>query len=171
MSADSEAIKPMSDSGHHVNMCANCGSTAATSYCSGCRDAPTTAGLAQDTAVYCGKECQKAHWPQHLKECRNLQARRSLFRAAGLLQKTWSAVRRASFYDCPVKAEEVNGELVIHEGDWDAATTKRKGGFYREFPEDIFENKEDAEACLNMLFCTDSLNHMYMMSAWLLKGE
>lgn len=100
-----------------------------------------------------------------------MQARKALFRAAWLLQKIWYTVRRESFDNDIVRTEEVDGELLIHEGNYDPESTKRKYGFYREVPDAIFKNKQDAEACLNLLYCTDSLSFMYIVNSWLLKGE
>jgi hypothetical protein len=151
--------------------CTNCGNHNANAYCAGCRQAPNTDGTSHVNVRYCTKECQKAHWPSHRIECKNLQARKALFRAARLLQKMWYAVRRESFDNCVVKAEEVDGELLIHEGNYDLEPTKRKYGFYREVPDAIFKNKQDAETCLNLLYCTDSVSHMYMVNHWLLKGQ
>jgi hypothetical protein len=151
--------------------CTNCGNHNAKAYCAGCHQAPNTDGTPHVNVRYCTKECQKAHWPAHRLECKNLQARKALFRAARLLQKMWYTVRRESFDNCIVKAEEVNGELWIHEGDYDLEPTKRNPGFYRDFPDAIFKNKQDADTCLNLLYCTDSLGHMYMVNHWLLKGR
>jgi hypothetical protein len=149
--------------------CTNCGNFNAKSYCAGCHEAPNTDGTPHVGVRYCSRGCQKTNWPAHRLECKNLQARKALFKAAGLLQKIWYTVRREAFDNCIVKTEEVNGELLIHEGDYDLEPTKRKDGFYRKFPDAIFKNQQDADACLNLLSCTDSLSHMYMVNHWLLK--
>ncbi|KAI4846094.1 hypothetical protein E4T44_05252 [Aureobasidium sp. EXF-8845] len=149
--------------------CTNCGNFNAKSYCAGCHQAPNTDGTPHLGVRYCSKECQKIHWPAHRLECKNLQTRKALFRAARLLQKMWYAVRRESFDNTVIGVEEVNGELLMHEGDYNLEPTKRVPGFYREFPDAIFKNEQDAEACLNSLYCTDSLTHMHMVTNWLLK--
>lgn len=150
------------------NKCAHCHKLDAKFHCAGCRDTPSVHNKPQSTAVYCNKECQKAGWASHRKSCKNLQARKALFRAADLIQAIWYAVRRESFDCCVIKAEEVDGELIIHEGAYDAGTTKRERGFYRDFPADVFVNEQDAEACLNLLYCGESLAHMAYVNAWLL---
>ncbi|KAI5272559.1 Palmitoyltransferase akr1, ankyrin repeat-containing protein akr1 [Aureobasidium subglaciale] len=150
--------------------CTNCAKLNAKAHCAGCHQAPNMDGTPRTDVRYCSKQCQKTHWSAHRIECKNLQARKALFRAAWLLQKIWYAVRRESFDNCVVKAEEVDGELLIHEGDYSLEPTKRDLGFYREFPDAIFKDKQDADTCLNLLYCTDSLSHMYMVSSWLLKG-
>ncbi|KAG9840459.1 palmitoyltransferase akr1, partial [Aureobasidium melanogenum] len=152
-----------------TKQCSNCGTRNAKAHCAGCHQAPNTDGSPHISVRYCNKDCQKGHWPAHRTECKNLQARKALFRAAWLLQKIWYTVRRESFDNCVVRTEEVNGELLIHEGDYDVEPTKRHYGFYRDFPDAVFKNKQDAETCLNLLYCTDSLSHMYIVSHWLLK--
>ncbi|THV81311.1 hypothetical protein D6D29_05474 [Aureobasidium pullulans] len=150
--------------------CTNCGNFNAKAHCAGCHKAPNIDGTPRIDVRYCTRECQKAHWSAHRVECKNLQARKALFRAAWLMQKIWHTVRRESFDNCVVKSEQIDGELLIHEGDYNLEPTKREAGFYREFPDHIFENEQDAESCLNLLYCTDSLSHMYMINSWLLKG-
>lgn len=99
-----------------------------------------------------------------------MQTRKPLFRAGQLLQEIWYTVRRESFDTAIVKVQEVGGELVVYDGDYDVEPTLREGGYYRKFPEDIFKNKEDAESCLSLLFCNDCLSHMYRINKWLLEG-
>lgn len=151
--------------------CTNCGGTAPKSHCAGCHQAPNIDGTLHASVQYCGRECQKAHWSVHRKECKNLQARKALFRAGSLLQDMWYTIRRESFDNAVVGVEELDGALLVYEGDYDVEPAMREGGFYRKFPEAIFENKEDAESCLSLLYCNDSLNHMHQVVEWLLKGK
>jgi len=168
---DLSDVKTPDDQLNNKKKCVNCGNLDANAHCAGCHQAPNTDGTSHVSVRYCTRECQKAHWVSHRTECKNLQARKALFRAAWLLQKIWYTVRRESFDNDLVSAEEVNGELLIHEGNYDLKSTKRENGFYREFPDAIFKNKQDAEASLNLLYCTDSVSHMYMVNHWLLKGK
>ncbi|THY31360.1 hypothetical protein D6D01_02941 [Aureobasidium pullulans] len=151
--------------------CTNCGDTAPNSHCAGCHQAPNIDGSLHVSVQYCGRECQKAHWPIHRKECKNLQARKALFRAGSLLQEMWYTIRRESFDTAVVRVEELDGALLVYEGDYNVEPAMREGGFYRKFPEAIFENKEDAESCLSLLYCNDTLNHMHQVVEWLLKGK
>ncbi|KAI5197489.1 hypothetical protein E4T39_07286 [Aureobasidium subglaciale] len=167
---DVARVKQPASTPNERKRCNDCASSNAKAHCAGCYQAPNIDGTPQADVRYCSRDCQKAHWPTHGIECKNLQARKALFRAAWLLQKIWYAVRRESFDNCVVKAEEVDGELLIHEGDYDLEPTKREFGFYREFPDAIFKDELDAKTCLNLLYCTDSLSYMYMVSSWLLKG-
>lgn len=170
-SSDLPDIKTPTDQPNIKNKCTNCGHFDAKSFCAGCHQAPNTDGTPHVSVSYCTKECQKAHWPSHRTECKNLQARKALFRAAWLLQKIYYTVRRESYDSCVVSVEEVDGELLVHEGNYSLEPTKREDGFYRDFPDGIFENERDADACLSLLYCNDSLSHMYVVTDWLLKGR
>ncbi|KAG9689042.1 palmitoyltransferase akr1, partial [Aureobasidium melanogenum] len=169
-SNDLPKAKPSIKKPRNKTNCTNCGNLDAKAHCSGCHGAPEVDGTFQTGVRYCNKECQKAHWPHHRRGCKNMQDRKALFRAGSLLQKIWYMVRRESFDNCVVKAEEVNGELLIHEGNYGSEPTIRENGFYREFPDAIFESKQDAETCLILLCCAESLSHMYMVTSWLLKN-
>lgn len=100
-----------------------------------------------------------------------MQTRKALFRAGRLLQEIWYTIRRESFDNAIVKVQEIDGDLVVYDGDYIVETTLRENGYYRKFPEDLFKNKQDAESCLSLLSCNDSLNHMPRVVEWLLKGE
>ena len=65
--------------------CAHC-QKPATSTCVGCREAPLYDESFIESTFYCNSKCLKAGWAQHRSRCRKLQARKSLARAAMLLQ-------------------------------------------------------------------------------------
>jgi MYND finger len=52
----------------------------------GCLEAPVYDECISTPMFYCSPVCQKADWGQHKSECRKLQARKTLGRAALLLQ-------------------------------------------------------------------------------------
>jgi hypothetical protein len=54
--------------------------------CAGCLGAPGYGKSKPDDTFYCGPMCQKAHWDKHKPECKMLQDRITLHRAASLLQ-------------------------------------------------------------------------------------
>jgi hypothetical protein len=79
---NTESNTPQSGRGR----CSRCSKQAINS-CAGCLGAPGYGNeqLPQRT-FYCSKECQKAHWSTHKAECKVFQTRRSLHRAAAVLE-------------------------------------------------------------------------------------
>src|SRR5687768_11477179 len=67
--------------------CAVC-SNDATNSCAGRIDAPAYGNGQPQRTFYCNTQCQKADWSGHKAECKALQARKSLFRAATVLDAT-----------------------------------------------------------------------------------
>ncbi|KAG9518338.1 hypothetical protein KCV07_g5633, partial [Aureobasidium melanogenum] len=151
-SDDLPDVKPSTKKPKTENNCTNCGNLDAKAHCSGCHEAPEVNGTPQT-----GEAVGTCRTGRHYSELV------ASYRRSG----TWCA--RESFDNCVVKAEEVNGELLIHEGNYRSEPTIRANGFYREFPDAIFESKQDAETCLVLLCCAESLSHMYMVTSWLLK--
>ncbi|KAF1831122.1 hypothetical protein BDW02DRAFT_506022 [Decorospora gaudefroyi] len=68
-----------------LSVCTHCRGPAARR-CTGCLVAPDYDEKPSAPSFYCSIDCQKAEWPQHQTDCRKLQARKSLNRAASLLQ-------------------------------------------------------------------------------------
>ncbi|KAK0654959.1 hypothetical protein B0T16DRAFT_486650 [Cercophora newfieldiana] len=65
--------------------CSAC-SKEATNSCAGCLNAPAYDNeQAPHRTFYCGSQCQKAHWKTHKIECKLLQTRRAVHRAAAVL--------------------------------------------------------------------------------------
>ncbi|KEQ63059.1 uncharacterized protein M437DRAFT_48047 [Aureobasidium melanogenum CBS 110374] len=166
---DESKVNPSTKKPNNNKKCTNCGKMDAKAHCTGCRGAPEVDGTPQEGVRYCSKECQKAHWVHHRRGCRNMQARKALFRAGSLLQEMWYAIRRESYDNAVVRVQEINGDLVVYDGDYNVESTLRENGYYRKFPEEIFKNKKDAESCLSLLSCNDVLNHMPKAVEWLLK--
>lgn len=170
-SSDLPKVKPFTKKPTNAKKCTNCGKMDAKAHCTACHLAPEPDGTLQTSVRYCNKECQKAHWVHHRRGCKQMQARKALFRAGRLLQEMWYAIRRESYDNAVVRVQEINGELVVYDGDYNVEPTLRENGYYRRFPEEIFKNKKDAESCLSLLSCNDVLNHMPRAVEWLLKGE
>ncbi|KAE8325446.1 hypothetical protein BDV39DRAFT_206984 [Aspergillus sergii] len=79
---------PLSSAG----ICAHC-QTPATKNCSGCRGAPEYGKVTPEPTFYCSSACQTQHWGEHKVKCKQLQARKSLSRAATLLQAILYRIR------------------------------------------------------------------------------
>src|SRR5271170_3024558 len=70
----------------------------------GCLGAPVYDGCVSKPTFYCSPGCQKADWCQHKSECRKLQARKTLGRAALLLQ---AIIYRIRLHASPLQFESV----------------------------------------------------------------
>ena len=70
--------------------CQNCHSSGATRWCADCNDST----LGDIRTWYCSEQCQRQHWTEHKRVCRE---RRRLFRAVGLLETLWDAFARVAF--------------------------------------------------------------------------
>jgi hypothetical protein len=72
--------------------CAAC-SNEATSRCAGCLGAPAPGdGRPPQRTFYCTAQCQKTHWITHKAECKLLQTRKLVFRAATVLDAMMAVV-------------------------------------------------------------------------------
>jgi len=85
--ADTASSEMHSTNGPPAHKCASCGEEAKL-VCTACKNCPLEPN---DTAsiLYCTKNCQAAHWPEHKSECKARTTRRSLYRAADLAQKIY----------------------------------------------------------------------------------
>ncbi|KAE8142310.1 hypothetical protein BDV38DRAFT_278475 [Aspergillus pseudotamarii] len=72
--------------------CAHCHSPA-TKRCSGCLGAPEYDEAILEPTLYCSPTCQTQHWIEHKIKCKQLQARKSLSRAATLFQAVLYRIR------------------------------------------------------------------------------
>ncbi|BAE64262.1 unnamed protein product [Aspergillus oryzae RIB40] len=75
-----------------TGICAHC-QTPATKRCSGCRGAAEYDKVTPEPTFYCSSACQTQHWGEHKVKCKQLQARKSLSRAATLLQAILYRIR------------------------------------------------------------------------------
>ncbi|PVH81728.1 hypothetical protein DL98DRAFT_571074 [Cadophora sp. DSE1049] len=65
--------------------------------CGGCKGSPSYVGPQTSDTFYCDPECQKANWIQHKRQCKRLQTRIRLHRAAGLLEEIMKRVRKHAY--------------------------------------------------------------------------
>ncbi|KAG8532306.1 uncharacterized protein KY384_003947 [Bacidia gigantensis] len=95
-----------------VDNCATCGKDARLT-CNGCLKAPSYLDDPAHATKYCGAECQKKHWPTHKKRCKTLQNRKSLYRAASLIQEIYYVTRRRTWGGFIEKILRVDDETVF----------------------------------------------------------
>lgn len=144
--------KPPSD------RCASCQRPASTK-CSGCLDAPVYEKVSKPT-FYCNKVCQQADWDHHKSDCRRLQERKKLQRAAILLQAIYHRIRihaSTMWFDKMV----VNGSKVTLHGYRPGIvnTTRHLNPFQLSL--DGCKDREAIEATLTFMGCMESLMYLY----------
>ncbi|KAE8378074.1 hypothetical protein BDV26DRAFT_292553 [Aspergillus bertholletiae] len=101
--------------------CAHCQSPA-TKKCSGCLGAPIYDEVVAETTFYCSSTCQKQGWEQHKVKCKQLQARKSLSRAATLLQDILYRIRLRAHTNKSLTAHMDGSRVIlgdVHEDELD----------------------------------------------------
>jgi hypothetical protein len=146
----------------HIGPCARC-QKAATKICNGCLGAPIYGEHLPIRTFYCDAECQKADWSRHKTECKLLQARKLLSRAAMVLQATICLIRMNA-YPQAVASVRVEGTTINLE-----SRELGEKDFQRclyPFPVnlDIFNNREVLEAALLHLSCTEAMIYLYELA-------
>lgn len=127
------------------NICANCGG-APKNRCAGCAEGVDCHGKHSPT-YYCGKKCQQEHWQaSHKTECKAANDRKALYRAGGILQPVFEAVRRLTWFD------------NILEANWDGDGEQRKlvvrfgemitGADFHKFQDDLLPDEQAKKALL-----------------------
>ena len=86
--------------------CTHCQKPAA-DMCAGCSGAPVYNQCISKPTLYCSLICQKDDWCKHEPGCRNLQARKTLGRAASLLQ---AIIYRIRLHASPLEFESMRSE-------------------------------------------------------------
>jgi hypothetical protein len=87
------------------SICPNAG----TLICPGCQDIPLHAGT-----KYCSKECQSADWANHKELHRAFKERKTLFRAAEVLQAVYYIYLEATIVSKPKRIERFPGRMIVH---------------------------------------------------------
>ncbi|KAH7349263.1 hypothetical protein B0T11DRAFT_129179 [Plectosphaerella cucumerina] len=140
--------------------CATCGDAATTS-CTGCKDAPEYDLHDAISVVYCSHACQKTDWPRHKDHCRTLQHRKKLYRAARLLKEALLTYRTI-LYDLHLNEVELkDGTLWLHQKP---SRRPMRG----PFPEHATSNPNHREAALAANQCTASMALLGRMTRKLL---
>ncbi|KAB8262947.1 hypothetical protein BDV32DRAFT_147123 [Aspergillus pseudonomiae] len=101
----------MENSSSTTGNCAHCQSPA-TKRCSGCSGAPEYDDEIPEATLYCSSACQTQDWVEHKVKCKQLQARKSLSRAANLLQAILYRIRLRA-HGVTSATAHVDGSRVI----------------------------------------------------------
>jgi hypothetical protein len=114
--------------------------------CTGCIEGVDPHGNHSPT-FYCGKECQQKHWrAKHKRECKAVNDRKALYRAAVILQPVFEAVRRlkwfANILGVEWAGEDDERKLVVRFGEI------TKGADSKKFPDDALPDEQAKEALL-----------------------
>jgi MYND finger len=154
--------------------CAHCHKQS-TKKCTGCLGAPIY-GKATAVTFYCSKDCQVADRLRHKSECRKLQARKSLARAAQLLQGIFYRIRMHAY---PKQMDVVQFDSMYVEGSTiylpspEARGVLQRPPTLRQFPISFEGDKDQShvEAVLTYSGCTEVLLYLHNFAKALLGGE
>lgn len=134
--------------------------------CAGCIAVPAAAISFCETTWYCGMNCQKDDWSRHKKICRQGQARRSLFRAGEIVQRTFYMYREKVFdkFVLSVERNEDHIKMAIQYAF-------KQDEFFVPFPDEVCVDDADKQALLACWACADALAYMHGLVKSLLRGE
>ncbi|KAK8087754.1 hypothetical protein PG997_002715 [Apiospora hydei] len=148
----------------NTQTCATCGSGDAFA-CTGCL-VTLDPGHAIFKTVYCSKECQAAHWPQHKTSC---AARKMIGRAAFLLRDLFVLFQDVNYCSNMAQFREKDGVMyVFHKGHDEQAF--RGTPLIRAFPRGLTPAEDDYYACVTVGRSGDSLNELKPVIEFFLKA-
>jgi hypothetical protein len=125
--------------------------------CTGCLEAPVYDECVPKPTFYCSQVCQKADWDQHKLECRKLQARKALNRAALHLQ---AIIYRIRLHASPIqfKSVRIEGSNIFLDGfQFDVLDTQRQ---LKPFPACLGDNRGLFETFLVHMGCMEAMMYL-----------
>ena len=146
--------------------CACC-QKATTNKCGGCLGAPAYGQSPAKRTFYCSTQCQKTDWSRHKAECKALQARKSLRRAAVVLQATLYRIR-SNAYPLSVTSVRIDGTRIILDGPKTDETLPQP---LESFPSILDDGGEIWEAALMHLGSADAMIYLYNLAKEFLRGK
>ncbi|KEF50984.1 uncharacterized protein A1O9_12961 [Exophiala aquamarina CBS 119918] len=149
----------------YLAKCANCG-TDASLKCTRCMDAPEYEPGDSVDIVYCNRECQREHWPNHKAYCRDLGQRKKLLRTAKILKAALLTYREVMYDVDLTKIELQDGVLYLHQHQRSITARSQR----RLFPDHLTTNINHKEAALANNQCTLAMALLGRLTRKLLKG-
>ena len=151
--------------------CAHC-QRLTTHMCAGCLEAPLYDELFTEPTFYCTPECQRAGWPQHKSKCKKLQARKTLGRAAMLLQ---AIVYRIGLHASTLrfKSLRLEGSTIFLDGFQFAAESdsRESGQTLKPFPVPLDGDRSLAEAVVVYRGCLEAMAYLHGFAKQLMAGK
>ncbi|KAL8866529.1 MAG: hypothetical protein Q9174_006251 [Haloplaca sp. 1 TL-2023] len=139
-----------------VNNCASCGQIG-NLVCKGCGKSPPYLDDTPSSTHYCNNACQKAHWSQHKARCKILQQRKTVHRAAKVLQELYYILFRKSMRTSIEKVDRVDEHtILVHTNDPDLDV---KNSIVQGMSPGLLNASEELVA-LTMDCCTNAITTM-----------
>lgn len=147
--------------------CARC-QALTTKKCTGCFRAPAYDEVVARSTFYCSIKCQGDNWNQHKSECKQLQARRALGRAALLLQAIFYRIRLQA---SPVQFKKLHtaGSVLTMEGF--APKLLDTGRQLLPFPACPNIDQARIDAALVHMGCMEAMMYLHSFASELLVGK
>ncbi|OJJ35841.1 hypothetical protein ASPWEDRAFT_183849 [Aspergillus wentii DTO 134E9] len=146
------------------SICAHC-QNSTTKKCSGCSDAPRYDKETPQPTFYCSRVCQKSDWDRHKTNCKRLQTRKTLSRAASFLQAIFYRIRLHAY---PLQFTTVRavGSTVYLEGyKGEVSRLQRQ---LTPFSADVKGGQDILDAALVYIGCSEAMVYLYAFVAALL---
>lgn len=121
--------------------------------CSGCIGAPEYESGDGPNTAYCDRDCQREHWNSHKAQCKMLQQRKKLLRAAKILKAALLTYREATYDVDLTGVHYKNGVLLLHQNQRSISTRAKRG----PFPNHLVANTQHKEAVLAHNSCTTAM--------------
>ena len=149
---------------NEVHKCSSCSKTASLT-CKACRAMPNAIDGQISSTWYCGPECQKADWIEHKPQCKALQARQALYRAAVTAKKIFYTYQKKTFMWSPEKFEKIGTSWFI------LPKVHTSTSQLVPFPYENFPDAHDQEALLTYQNCNTAVSQMHNVIKTFLVGK
>ena len=150
--------------------CAHC-QRSTTRRCTGCLEAPLYDEHFAEPTFYCTPACQKAGWAKHKSKCKKLQARKSLSRAALLLQ---AIIYRIRLHAWPLRFDSLRLEgstIFLHGFQLNELQSRELNQILKPFPFPLDSDRSLAEAVLVYMGCVEAMMYLHGFAKELFAGK